>query len=126
MKTFKQTVALLLSVFMVLLTLGAVPVMAEEKSGHTTIADGVNEVTIDGKTFAVIRDKAGLMAKITGEILSENLIFANDIDMGGECFSAAIANLQNRNDLFPERAIQPFYRNNISVRKGLRFPLRLR
>ena len=98
MKTFKQTVALLLSVFMVLLTLGAVPVMAEEKSGHTTIADGVNEVTIDGKTFAVIRDKAGLMAKITGGILSENLIFANDIDMGGECFSAAIANLQSTID----------------------------
>ena len=98
MKTFKQTVALLLSVFMVLLTLGAVPVMAEEKSGHTTIADGVNEVTIDGKTFAVIRDKAGLMAKITEGILSENLIFANDIDMGGECFSAAIANLQSTID----------------------------
>ena len=98
MKTFKQTVALLLSVFMVLLTLGAVPVMAEEKSGHTTIADGVDEVTIDGKTFAVIRDKAGLMAKITEGILSENLIFANDIDMGGECFSAAIANLQSTID----------------------------
>ena len=95
MKTFKQTVALLLSVFMVLLTLGAVPVMAEESSGHTTIADGVNEVTVDGKTFAVVRDKAGLMAKITGGILSENLFFANDIDMGGEAFSAAIANLQS-------------------------------
>ena len=99
MKKLKQRVSLLLSLLMVLLAFGAVPAMAEETAPTTaktpvTAVGDAGTVEVDGKTFIVVRTKA----EFTEKVKTNDIIFGNDIDMGGEELTAAICNLNKTID----------------------------